>query len=305
MRGILAVLVSAAALAAAPGVGFAAPTVTITPNCDATPTAPYEVSVVLTGLPPGALFEGTITTASGGLGPAFLRTDENGEFRIGFGGARPLGLVTASGFHDADEDFTRDPGEPTFEATLADPCLQLPVPGGSVSGAADVRLFDIFGVTPVRLSIDARSGPAGQNPSGTVRIATPSGEVLGAVTCVSVRGALATIGVRLQQALPGGISAALIDVADYSSQPGLGLEDLVALTPVATAPSECPSPLVASGFSQTQNGTFVVAPAPPLPISTEQCKNGGWRQYGIFKNQGDCVSFVATEGKNPPGKKPG
>jgi hypothetical protein len=33
--------------------------------------------------------------------------------------------------------------------------------------------------------------------------------------------------------------------------------------------------------------------------SKEQCKNGGWQSFG-FKNQGDCVSFVATGGKNPP-----
>jgi hypothetical protein len=24
------------------------------------------------------------------------------------------------------------------------------------------------------------------------------------------------------------------------------------------------------------------------------------KTYGIFKNQGDCVSFVETHGKNPP-----
>jgi hypothetical protein len=29
--------------------------------------------------------------------------------------------------------------------------------------------------------------------------------------------------------------------------------------------------------------------------------NGGWRSFGsVFKNQGDCVSFVATGGKNSP-----
>jgi len=39
----------------------------------------------------------------------------------------------------------------------------------------------------------------------------------------------------------------------------------------------------------------------PLPTSKDQCKNGGWRSFGVFKNQGDCVSFVASHGKNPPG----
>ena len=38
-----------------------------------------------------------------------------------------------------------------------------------------------------------------------------------------------------------------------------------------------------------------------VPTSKEQCKNAGWRNYPQFKNQGDCVSFVATNGKNPPG----
>jgi hypothetical protein len=41
-------------------------------------------------------------------------------------------------------------------------------------------------------------------------------------------------------------------------------------------------------------------PPPPRPTSAEQCKNGGWKAYGLFKNQGDCVSYVATGGRNPP-----
>jgi hypothetical protein len=38
-----------------------------------------------------------------------------------------------------------------------------------------------------------------------------------------------------------------------------------------------------------------------LPASKDECTNGGWRSFGsVFKNQGDCVSFVATRGKNQP-----
>jgi hypothetical protein len=35
------------------------------------------------------------------------------------------------------------------------------------------------------------------------------------------------------------------------------------------------------------------------PTPADQCKNGGWQQFNdpAFKNQGDCVSYVAT-GKN-------
>jgi hypothetical protein len=36
------------------------------------------------------------------------------------------------------------------------------------------------------------------------------------------------------------------------------------------------------------------------PTSKDQCKNGGWQTFTdpSFKNEGDCVSFVATGGKN-------
>lgn len=39
----------------------------------------------------------------------------------------------------------------------------------------------------------------------------------------------------------------------------------------------------------------------PMPTSADQCKNGGWALYKspAFKNQGDCVSFVVTSGRNP------
>jgi|GEM_PF-2722146 len=39
----------------------------------------------------------------------------------------------------------------------------------------------------------------------------------------------------------------------------------------------------------------------PLPTTVNECKKGGWENYGgLFKNQGDCVSYVVTEGRNAP-----
>ena len=35
-------------------------------------------------------------------------------------------------------------------------------------------------------------------------------------------------------------------------------------------------------------------------LAKSGCMNGGWQSYGVFKNQGDCVSFVATGGSNQP-----
>ena len=45
-----------------------------------------------------------------------------------------------------------------------------------------------------------------------------------------------------------------------------------------------------------------IMPPPNLfPTDASECKKGGWENYnGLFKNQGDCVSFVVTEGKNAP-----
>jgi hypothetical protein len=52
------------------------------------------------------------------------------------------------------------------------------------------------------------------------------------------------------------------------------------------------------------DGDVVVHDAPSLPTTKDQCKKEGWKTYGVFKNQGDCVSFVATRGKNPPARSP-
>lgn len=45
-------------------------------------------------------------------------------------------------------------------------------------------------------------------------------------------------------------------------------------------------------------------PPPTLPTTKEQCFDGGWQAFKVFKNQGDCVSFVATKQKNPPAGSP-
>jgi hypothetical protein len=44
------------------------------------------------------------------------------------------------------------------------------------------------------------------------------------------------------------------------------------------------------------------------PQTKEECKKNGWKNFEnpdgspMFKNQGDCVSYVATHGKNEPGQ---
>ncbi|HVE66260.1 MAG TPA: hypothetical protein VNC59_06735 [Thermoanaerobaculia bacterium] len=58
-----------------------------------------------------------------------------------------------------------------------------------------------------------------------------------------------------------------------------------------------------AGSSVTPTVTAVVGAA---PTSVDECKNDGWRRFTSprFKNQGDCVSYVASKGRargNPKG----
>ena len=60
-------------------------------------------------------------------------------------------------------------------------------------------------------------------------------------------------------------------------------------------------------FSSTRTGTlggndlYMTTRAQIFPTTKDECKNGGWESFGIYKNQGDCVSYVATNGNNLAG----
>jgi hypothetical protein len=58
----------------------------------------------------------------------------------------------------------------------------------------------------------------------------------------------------------------------------------------------------AIGVNGTDTTYDFEAQAPQVgpPTNSDQCKNDGWKQFNnpAFKNQGDCVSYVATKGKN-------
>lgn len=63
----------------------------------------------------------------------------------------------------------------------------------------------------------------------------------------------------------------------------------------------------AQAFFHTVTVDDVQLLASILPANKDQCKEGEWDTFvnvitgvQIFKNQGDCVSFIATKGKNEP-----
>jgi hypothetical protein len=167
------------------------------------------------------------------------------------------------------------------------------VPQDSVTGAGLI--------VGAGFGVDARSGPSGENPTGTaiVRSSPVLGfSVEGPVTCLNVTGNRAVIGFAntLGDAFLG--VGGFIEVTD-------GTPDTFTFTLIASGepPTVCP-PTLGIGGSALGLGDVVVVDAPALPTSKDQCKNGGWQSFGVFKNQGDCISFVETGGKNPPAGTP-
>jgi hypothetical protein len=156
----------------------------------------------------------------------------------------------------------------------------------SLTGAAHTSLHRISTLT-------ASSGPSGENPSGQVSIDAFSTFALsGPVTCLSVTGNTAIL--NFEDATFGIITVQVID----------GQPDVFDPVPRGRAPTDCSVPSVQPTGGGVEGGDIVVVDAPPLPTSNDECKNGGWQTFGVFKNQGDCVSFVATGGKNPPANSP-
>jgi hypothetical protein len=172
---------------------------------------------------------------------------------------------------------------------------QVPTGDSVIGGASLATTPPDFPVFELSFSFHAQSGPSGEQPSGTAtwqlssRFGTAGGG--GNVTCLAVSESAAIIGTF------NGSTATFFAVGGGSV--GFG-----AVT-TATAPTVCP-PGLSGPYSQffpptaMQSFHVTIVDAPPLPTTLDQCKKGGWKTYGVFKNQGDCISFVATKGKNPP-----
>ena len=142
-----------------------------------------------------------------------------------------------------------------------------------------------------QFNIEASSGPSGEVPSGFVQLFVTSPEIPGTgvfggpVTCLSVSGNDATVVVANQFGPPG-----ILLVVEDNGPPGSDPSDTVAVEPVDD-PTSCALPTVFTPLDVVA-GDVTVTDASALPMSKDQCKNGGWRNYPQFKNQGQCVAFV-------------
>jgi hypothetical protein len=157
-------------------------------------------------------------------------------------------------------------------------------------------------------SFNAVSDAGGANPSGQVNYHLGGGlgaDVSASVVCLSVSGNTAVIGFvgTIDDPFPPPPQRVVGELVVADNAPGPNLVDTVALsqrvTDTGTANCSTPGPLT---FGPVVGDVTVQAAA--LPASKHQCKNGGWRSFGVFKNQGDCVSFVASGGRNAPANNP-
>jgi hypothetical protein len=162
---------------------------------------------------------------------------------------------------------------------------------------------------PVTITFDVVSGALGENPSGSVLFQREAGFFhRSEITCLNVLGNQAVIGARIVEEGNSSSTSFLGWTLNYDVvDGGPGGTDHVAFDNIDNtgAPPSCAfdAGTGQQEFAPIVAGDLIVTDAPPLPATKEQCKNRGWSTYAVFKNQGDCVSFVATGGTNPPGKK--
>jgi hypothetical protein len=167
------------------------------------------------------------------------------------------------------------------------------------------------------IDVEATSDAAGASPSGIVSLRdvglTPGGTTTTTanVTCLAVSGNGAIIGVagkRTQGGFPPEpVSipiAGLFRVVDGGG-PGSGADTIEGAlqtgpnngpplpgpTTCSTFPGQFPGPGSEFPAFVNASGDLVVVDAPPRPTTKDRCKHGGWKKYGIFRNQGRCVSY--------------
>jgi hypothetical protein len=203
----------------------------------------------------------------------------------------------------------------------------LPAPGSDgVVGVARDCLHVAFGSTfcDRTFFFDAfvEAGPRGENPRGDVQW-YDSGPTPGAsssadttVSCLSVSDRVAIIGVTgqwerygvglavfpiagLVRVVDGGGPDAEADNVQFAIRVGAESGPPVpGPTNCSTFPGTFPTGIYAfPDFTNETGDLLVVDVPPPLPTSKDQCRNGGWRNFGVFKTRATASASSLPEGR--------
>ena len=153
--------------------------------------------------------------------------------------------------------------------------------GDAVTGSGTVRFISggLAGLTQP-FEVDIRAGRNGENPTGTLTLLVTFTDP----TCLVVGGPAEeppTATVNLRNPITGGRAVFQLSAAQFIA------------VAAADSPDDCS--LGSPGeVAEVISGQIAIvdAPASPTsPTSRNDCKNGGWAQFG-FKNQGQCIRFV-------------
>jgi hypothetical protein len=184
-------------------------------------------------------------------------------------------------------------------------------PASAQSATQDLAVGN--GATPTFFShfdFTANSDSVGGSPGGTASWEQFGYHFDGTVSCLAVTDNRAIIGIDVNSATSGLTAQGFFLTVRDRGPAGSGRDSFDAVPTFLTSvgdivPTDC------SGWTTTwsweepvTSGDISISDAPNLPTSTSQCTSGGWRIYRVFSGAGDCVSFVATGGKNPPDNAP-
>ena len=173
---------------------------------------------------------------------------------------------------------------------------------------------------PLLVQADAHSGPAGENPSGTIAIiagcCTRNPNAGGAVSCLRVDGKRAIAGLSREVIDPFTgrpiLLATLVEVVDGGS-PGVGVDVVTQVAVgVVTAPvASCPGTLPPGGTTMVLRPPLGPGESAPFfpdrplgqdlvvtdaPATKKDCKKGGWKRFG-FPTKRACLASLKREPK--------
>src|SRR4029453_10924822 len=154
-------------------------------------------------------------------------------------------------------------------AAFAGACVTLPGAAGAQAPAQDSAVGQVFVVEFIPFpfpqfdaTFDARSGPSGENPTGSVRVVTRAFIADGPVTCLTVTGNRATIGFADTDVQFDGEQSGFLFVEDNGTLPGVDRAELR----VTAAPTVCPvNTTVYDPNRVVSEGGLTVVDAQPPP----------------------------------------